>query len=262
MRCPFPGRERERRPTTSSSSGPAIVEPGPANSSSTDTMRVPAVDRSVTVAPRHISGPPVSIAGDAFITFPPSVPWARVAREPTIAARVGQRREALADRADGRRSRRGSRARRGEAAAGVLDAAQRSDAVDRDERLGERRLALPCADDEVRAARDRTRAARERRERLVEGGGGGESPSSARPAVQTTARLSGSCDASQTRSGVIGRWRTRAPMHLRDRVRDRARRRHARRLADALRPLRPGVRRVRLDPVDLDRGASEAVTSL
>ena len=61
-----------------------------------------------------------------------------------------------------------------EAAAGVVDAAQRSDAVDRDERLGERRLALPCADDEVRAARDRTRAARERRERLVEGGGGGE----------------------------------------------------------------------------------------
>ncbi|HEX2303456.1 MAG TPA: FAD binding domain-containing protein, partial [Gaiella sp.] len=42
--------------------------------------------------------------------------------------------------------------------------------------------------------------------------------------------------------------------HLRNRVRDRARGRHAGWLPDALRALGPRVRRVGLDPVDLDRG--------
>ena len=37
------------------------------------------------MASKHSSGPPVSIAGEAFITLPPIVPFARVACEPTIA---------------------------------------------------------------------------------------------------------------------------------------------------------------------------------
>ena len=39
----------------------------------------------MAVAPRTMSGPPISIAGEAFMTFPPTVPCNRVAREPTIA---------------------------------------------------------------------------------------------------------------------------------------------------------------------------------
>jgi hypothetical protein len=39
----------------------------------------------VAVAPKTISGAPVSIAGEAFMTLPPIVPTLRVAWEPTIA---------------------------------------------------------------------------------------------------------------------------------------------------------------------------------
>ena len=69
---------------TRSSSGAATVEPGPEKRSATATVRSAPDDRRATVAPRHISGPPVSMAGEAFIRLPPSVPWARVACDPTI----------------------------------------------------------------------------------------------------------------------------------------------------------------------------------
>ncbi len=69
----------------SNSPASATVPPGPVNRSATSIVRSPVAERSVTVAPRQISGPPVSIAGDAFIKLPPTVPWARVACEPTIA---------------------------------------------------------------------------------------------------------------------------------------------------------------------------------
>ena len=62
-----------------------MVVPGPTKSSPTATDRVPDSERNVAVAPRQMSGPPVSIAGEAFMRLPPIVPCARVAWEPTIA---------------------------------------------------------------------------------------------------------------------------------------------------------------------------------
>src|SRR5262249_38102145 len=47
-------------------------------------------------------------------------------------------------------------------------AAQLGEAVERDDAVGERRLALTRADDEVGPARDGTRAARHRRERVLD----------------------------------------------------------------------------------------------
>ena len=64
---------------TSSSPGSATVVPGPVQSSSRVTVRSPEADRRDADAPKHSNGPPVSIAGDAFITLPPIVPCARVA---------------------------------------------------------------------------------------------------------------------------------------------------------------------------------------
>ena len=69
----------------SSSLGSATVAPGPVQSAASGTVRSPDPDRIVTAPSKHSSAPPVSIAGDAFITFPPIVPCARVACEPTIA---------------------------------------------------------------------------------------------------------------------------------------------------------------------------------
>ena len=66
-------------------SASAVVAPGPVQRSLIATCREPEGDCSVAVAPKQTSGPPVSIAGDAFITLPPIVPCARVACEPTIA---------------------------------------------------------------------------------------------------------------------------------------------------------------------------------
>ena len=79
------GTAPARSSATSSSSGRADVEPGPVHSSSSSIERSPDADRRVAVAPKHRSGAPVSIAGDAFITLPPIVPCARVAWDPTIA---------------------------------------------------------------------------------------------------------------------------------------------------------------------------------
>ncbi len=69
---------------TSSSSAAADVRPGPVQRSARPTSRVPLGPWSTATAPWQRSGPPVSIAGDAFITLPPIVPFARVACEPTI----------------------------------------------------------------------------------------------------------------------------------------------------------------------------------
>ena len=51
-----------------------------------------------------------------------------------------------------------------------LDAAELVEAVDRDEAVRQRRLALTRADDEVGAAGDRAGAGRHRRDGLVDGG--------------------------------------------------------------------------------------------
>ena len=67
------------------------------------------------------------------------------------------------------------------------------------------------------------------------------------------AHASTPCAAAHTRSGVIGSWCTRAPVDLGDRVADRAGSRHARRLAGALRALRPAVRAGGVDERDRDR---------
>ena len=61
------------------------MRPGPAQSSSSATVRLPFTDRSSAAAPSTVSGAPVSIAGDPFITLPPSVPTWRVDGEPTSA---------------------------------------------------------------------------------------------------------------------------------------------------------------------------------
>ncbi len=82
---PVPGAGAGTSTETSSSSALAAVVPGPVKSPSTETVRVPSTERRVAEASRQISGPPVSIAGEAFITLPPIVPCARVACEPTIA---------------------------------------------------------------------------------------------------------------------------------------------------------------------------------
>ena len=124
----------------------------------------------MTVASKQTSGPPVSMAGDAFMTLPPIVPWARVACEPTIAeASASAVKRSRIDRV-GRRAPRGSRARRGGAPPPEpADAAKPLDGVDRDDAVRERRLALARADDEIGAAGDGAGAAAQRFERLLDG---------------------------------------------------------------------------------------------
>ena len=55
------------------------------NRSASATRRLPDAERSVATASKQISGPPVSIAGEAFMTLPPMVPALRVAWLPTMA---------------------------------------------------------------------------------------------------------------------------------------------------------------------------------
>src|SRR5262245_51244902 len=85
----------------------------------------------------------------------------------------------------------------------LRDRTQLLDAMDRDDALRQRRLALACADDEVGASCDGTGPAGHRGEDLVDGGRGRE---------RVDAHASSSCEAAQTRSGVIGSWRTRSPV--------------------------------------------------
>jgi len=80
-----------------------------------------------------------------------------------------------------------------------LDALELDHAVDRDDALGQRRLAGAGADDEVGAARDGTGAGCERSEGVIEG-------------RRRHERLHAHCAASHTRSGVIGSRCTRAPI--------------------------------------------------
>ena len=76
----------------------------------------------------------------------------------------------------------------------VVDVAERVDAVDGDDRLGQGRLALASSDDEVAAAGNRTGACGDSGERLVEGGGNREVHDWSPPDID-----------SHTRSAVIGR---------------------------------------------------------
>ncbi len=122
----------------------------------------------MTVAPRHMSGPPVSIAGEAFMRLPPIVPCARVACEPTIAeASASAVNRSRTSRLRGDLLVRDERAEP-EGTVHLGDAAQLDDAIDRHDALGQRRLALASSDDEVGATGDGTRAADERLDRLVD----------------------------------------------------------------------------------------------
>src|SRR5262249_61473934 len=87
----------------------------------------------------------------------------------------------------------------------LADAAEVVDPVDRDDRLGQRRLPLAGADDQVRAARDGAGTSVDRGEGLLEGGGRRE---------RTAHRPASPCATSQTRSGVMGRLRTWPPSTL------------------------------------------------
>src|SRR6185503_2184092 len=78
------------------------------------------------------------------------------------------------------------------------------DAVDRDDGIGQRRLALARADHQVGAAGDRPRAGADGSERLLDRGGRGEG----------AAHVLAFRRASQTRSGVIGSCRTWPPSTL------------------------------------------------
>ncbi len=82
---PEPGRAAGAGPPTHSSSARAAVLPGPVHSSASATRRAAPGERSSTSAPSTTSGAPVSIAGEAFITLPPSVPTLRVEGDPTSA---------------------------------------------------------------------------------------------------------------------------------------------------------------------------------
>ena len=82
---PEPATGAGRWTATHSSSARAAVLPGPVQSDSIATRRAAPGERSSTSAPRTTSGAPVSIAGEPFITLPPSVPTLRVEGDPTSA---------------------------------------------------------------------------------------------------------------------------------------------------------------------------------
>ena len=245
---PVPGAGEGTSTATSSSSPLATVAPGPAKSSSTGTVRVPVAERSVTVAPRQISGPPVSIAGEAFITFPPIVPWARVACEPTIAlasARAVNRSRTVGCAAI---SAWVTSAPRPQAPGRVVD---RRGAPRRGGSRRARPAAAPCP------------AVRRRRGRCRRRPGARHPRAPRAPPPPWWRSRSSSAAASHTRSGVIGSRRHPAPDDLGDRVRDRARR--SGRTAARPRPSSPSAPRSAC-PSRSSRssisGASEAVTSL
>ena len=82
---PGGGRRAGGRPRTARRRA-ATVLPGPVHSSSTGSRaRVASGERSSTSAPSTTSGAPVSIAGEPFMTLPPSVPTLRVDGDPTSA---------------------------------------------------------------------------------------------------------------------------------------------------------------------------------
>ena len=200
----------------------------------------PAGERSVADAPKQTSGPPVSIAGEAFIRLPPIVPCARVACEPTIAhasvSAVKRARTASLAAISAWLASAPSRRPPSSSASTPCSSAMRWIAT-----MLAGSVALPdrAPDDEVGAACDRPGAGSDRGDGVLDRGRGGE-------------RLHAH-DAGLPDAFGCHRQRVHArPDHLRDRVRDRARGRHARWLADALRALRPGVRSVGLDPGDVD----------
>ncbi len=136
------------------------------------------------------------------MTLPPMVPLARVACDPTMAeasARpVNRSRITACDSI----SSCVTRAPRRRPAAGGGDAAQRVDAVDGHEGVGQGLLALAGADHEVGAPGDGASPAAERLDRLLD----------ARRGDVGTAHAPASSAVDQTRSGVIGRWLTCLPM--------------------------------------------------
>ena len=238
-RCPFPGAGAGTSTETSSSSRAGDRRAGAGEELVDGHGARAGRRRSATVAPRQISGPPVSIAGEAFITFPPIVPCARVACEPTIA--LASARAVKRSRIVGVRGDLGVRRERAEDGGRPPSSSIAWSSASGGSRRA-RRGAAPCPAARRRRGRCRPRPAARRR----------RAPRAPRRGWWRSRTLVTPAAASQTRSGRHRQLADALADHLRDRVRDRARRRDARRLADALRALRAGVRRVRLDPVDLD----------
>ena len=119
------------------------------------------------MAPRQISGAPVSIAGEAFITLPPMVPLARVACDPTMAdASARPVKRSRTTGCDSSSSCVTSAPSRSPPPAAEMPRSASMPWM-RDERVGQRRLALPGADHEVGAAGDRAGAAGERLDGLA-----------------------------------------------------------------------------------------------
>ena len=203
-RSPAPAPARRSR----TSSSPRIGRRSPrarSRARRAATVRSPDADRRSADAPKHSSGPPVSIAGEAFITLPPIVPCARVAWDPTIAeasasavnrSRITRVRHDLVVRdqraqaqaaVDARRSRRAprsDRSRRSPRATGPCPGAPRRRGRSRRPPAGPPSRAAASASSTVAAdVNDRV--------------------------ISSTPR-----DAAQTRSGVIGSCRTCAPTTL------------------------------------------------
>ena len=217
---------------------------------SIDTERSPAAERRITVASKHRSGPPVSIAGDAFITFPPIVPLARVACDPTIDAASAS--AVKRDRTTGLATSASCVTSAPRATPAPDSSMPRSASIRSMATIASGSGALPCP----RPRRDpcRRRPASpgaERGDRLVDRRGGGEGSRHA-----CTSR-----PAAQTRSGVMGIRRTCTPSTLAI----------ALAIAAAVGTCggsptpsnhAAGVLRGDLDPIHLDLGASALVTSL
>ena len=108
-RCP--ARAPAGRPRRGARRDRASSCPGRSTVRRRATERSPDRTAASRSAPRHSSGPPVSIAGDAFITLPPIVPLARVACEPTIADASARAVNRTHGSGRSRRCPRGSRAR-------------------------------------------------------------------------------------------------------------------------------------------------------
>ena len=218
-------------------------DPARSKSSATATQRVPAVERSVAVGAQHTSGEPVSIAGEAFITLPPSVPTLRVAWEPTIA-------DASASAA--------SRARIAGWATMAWWPARRAGTP--------RRLGDPRGSSSMRSmATSRSgsgalpwRAPTTRSLPPATGRAPAASAATPRRGCGRRERLdahapSSGWAVSHTRSAVIGSRVTGAPITLAMAFEMAAAVGDVRRLGDALGAAWPGVRRVDLHEVDVDR---------
>ena len=222
-------RRGDARPRTAARPGSA-ASPPVRSTARRAAPRAPVPERRCADASKQSNGPPVSIAGDAFMTLPPIVPWARVACDPTIAEASASavNRSRIGALARSRSCVTSAPSRRPPSAWAI--AAKAVDPVDRHDRVRQRCLALSRADHQVGPAGHRPRTRPERRERVLH-------RRRRRERARHASRPLG------TRPDALGGHRQPADLpaeHLRDRVGDRARGRDLRRLTDALRAARAG----------------------